>query len=324
VATLEDQACQLIANTGYEEISLTSLSSGDYPDLMPLIDALNRAFSGRRVSLSLPSLRIDSFAQNVAEGTSAVRKSGLTFAPEAGTQRLRDVVNKGVSEEDLLRSVSEAFDAGHSSVKLYFMIGLPTETDEDLLGIADLAAKVVDTYYAMPKEKRTQPPQVSISVSPFVPKPFTPFQWEAQATAQEIRRKQLLLKDALKTNKRIKLSTHDANLSVMEAVFARGDRRLAPVLLRAFELGARMDGWGEHFNFSIWEKAMKDAGLDIAFYANRERGESEAFPYDHIDCGVSKDYLKTERARAKAGVKTPDCRTGCTGCGMMERCGGQI
>ena len=318
---LAEQARELILNTGYEEISLTSLSSGDYPDLVPLMEDL-RELREKRVSLSLPSLRIDSFLRDYAEGTAGVRKSGLTFAPEAGTQRLRDIINKGVTEEDLLRSVGEAFQAGYSNVKLYFMLGLPKETDEDLLGIVDLAKKVVDLYYSMPKEKRAQPPQVSISVSPFIPKPFTPFQWEPQATPEELRRKQQLLRDALKHHKRIKLSSHDARLCTIEAVLARGDRNLSDVLYKVWQKGAHMEGWAEHFRYDLWIQALSECNRSVAFYASRQRSEEEILPWDHIDVGVGKRYLIQERDRAFEGLTTPDCRQGCTGCGLMDVCGG--
>ncbi len=319
---LTQQGKALIKNTGYEEISLTSLSSGDYPDLMPLIHNLNEAFKDQRVSLALPSLRIDSFIEDYAQGTSKVRRRGLTFAPEAGTQRLRDIINKGVTEEDLLRSASDAFMAGYSSMKLYFMLGLPQETDEDLLGIVDLAQKVIDIYYTMPKEKRMQPPQVTISVSPFIPKPFTPFQWEAQATREEIRRKQQLLLHAVKPHKRIKFNSHDAALCEIEAVFARGDRRLSKALYRAFELGARMDGWTECFDHDLWMRALDESDLSAAFYANRERDRGEVFPYAHIDVGVSDDYLWAEKMHAQNGITTEDCRQGCKSCGLMDICEG--
>ena len=317
---LAQQANTLIENTGYEEISLTSLSSGDYPDLVPLMESLGE-LREKRVSLSLPSLRIDSFLKDFAEGTSGVRKSGLTFAPEAGTQRLRDIINKGVTEEDLLRSVRDAFEAGYSNIKLYFMLGLPTETDEDIYGIVELAQKVVELYYTLPKEQRLKPPQISVSVSPFVPKPFTPFQWEAQATIEELRRKQKLLREAFKHHKRIKFSSHDARLCTIEAVLARGDRRLSDVLFRVFQLGARMDGWSDQFRYDLWIQAMEECGYTCEFYANRSRPDDEIFPWDHIDVGVSKRYLLEEKKRAYEGKTTPDCREGCTGCGLMEICG---
>ncbi|MBQ9988372.1 MAG: TIGR03960 family B12-binding radical SAM protein [Clostridia bacterium] len=323
VDTLKEQALEAVKDTGYEEISMTSLSSGDYPCLMELIGVLNGALKDKMVSLSLPSLRIDSFVKNYAEGIGEVRKSGLTFAPEAGTQRLRDAINKNVTEKDLLRTVSEAFEAGYSTIKLYFMLGLPTETDEDLLGIADLATKVISAYYKLPKEKRTQPPSVTVSVSPFVPKPFTPFQWEPQISREEIERRQNVIKQALRTQKRVRFQSHNAGVSHMEAIFARGDRRLADALEAAYRAGARMDGWYECFDYARWQDALASAGLDGAFYANRAREEGETFPYDHVDIGVSRNYLWHEREKAYAANTTKDCRQGCTGCGLMNVCGGK-
>ena len=321
--TLCRQACDIIRNTGYDEISLTSLSSGDYSELQPLIDRLSEAFDGKSVSLSLPSLRIDSYLKSFAEGTAKVRKGGLTFAPEAGTQRMRDIINKGVTEEDLLRSVTDAFAAGYTTIKLYFMIGLPYETDEDILGIADLAKKVVDAYYALPREMRTQPPSVTVSVSPFVPKPFTPFQWEGQNSREEIARKQQLLKERIRTMKRVRFSTHDARVSFLEAVFARGDRRLADAIERACALGAQLDGWDECFNLDIWLQAFQDTGIDPTFYANRERPVTETMPFAHMDTGISEAFLLREKERAQKQAVTPDCRKGCQGCGLMEICGVQ-
>lgn len=316
VETLVEQACKIIQSTGYDEISLTSLSSGDYSRLEELIDILVDKFKEKNVSLSLPSLRIDSYLQSYAEGTSSVRKGGLTFAPEAGTQRMRDIINKGVTEDDLITSVADAFQAGYSNVKLYFMIGLPGETDEDLDGIVDLAKKVVEQYYKLPKEKRHMAPSVTVSVSPFVPKPFTPFQWEAQDTLETIREKQEYLREKLKKQKRIKFITHNAQLSFMEAVFARGDRRLAKVIESAWRTGAKFDGWDEYFNFDIWTKAFSECGIEPAFYANRERSTDEILPYEHIDIGVTKKYLLSEREKAYSRILTPDCREGCRGCGI--------
>ena len=324
VDTLMQQAEEIIDCSGYDEISLTSLSSGDYPQLGELIHALSQRMNARRVSLSLPSLRIDSFEKDFAEGTTRVRKSGLTFAPEAGTQRLRDIINKGVTEEDLLRSAKDAFEAGYSSVKLYFMLGLPEETDEDLLGVVALAQKVVETYYELPKQMRLQPPSVTISVSPFVPKPFTPFQWEPQVEMEEIRRKQELIRNAVKRNKRIRFTSHDARVSFLEGVFARGDRRLADALEIAYRNGARLDGWSECFQYDVWMQAFQEAGLDPHFYAHRRRAESEIFPFEHIDVCISRAYLAAELARARAGKTTQDCRKGCTGCGLMDVCRRQV
>ncbi|MGI6725449.1 MAG: TIGR03960 family B12-binding radical SAM protein [Christensenellales bacterium] len=314
---LLDLAQALFEATGYEEISLSSLSTGDYSQLLPLIRGLNERFEGRRVSLSLPSLRIDGPLQEVLADSGKVKKSGLTLAPEAGTQRLRDVINKGVTEEDLLRSVREAFEAGWNSVKLYFMIGLPTETDEDLLGIAGLARKVVDCYYALPREKRARGLKVVVSASTFVPKPFTPFQWAAQDTLDEIRRKQGLLRGALNI-RGVTFNWHDPETSFLEACFARGGRELSRVLLRAYELGCRLDGWSEQFNYPAWLQAFSDAGVDPAFIACRARGRDERFPWDFVDIGVTRGYLWLENERALRGQTTPDCREGCGHCGLRR------
>jgi len=307
----------LFEATGYEEMSLSSLSTGDYSQLLGLIGSLNACFMDQRVSLSLPSLRIDNQLQEALVDTARVKKSGLTLAPEAGSQRLRDVINKGVTEEDLLRSVTEAFEQGWSSVKLYFMIGLPTETDEDLLGIADLARKVVACYYALPKEKRARGLKVVVSASTFVPKPFTPFQWAAQDSLDDIRRKQALLREALKI-RGVTFNWHDPQTSFLEACFARGDRRLAKVLLRAYALGCLLDGWSEHFNYQAWLEAFRDTGLDPAFYANRVRGKGELLPWELADIGVTRAFLWREHERALAGQVTPDCRLGCEGCGLRR------
>ena len=308
---------QLVQSTGYEEMSLSSLSTGDYSQLLELIRGLNERFKDQRVSLSLPSLRIDNQLQEALSDTAEVKKSGLTLAPEAGTQRLRDVINKGVTEADLLRTVTEAFESGYSNVKLYFMIGLPTETDEDLLGIADLARKVVGCYHNVPKGKRGKGLRVTVSASTFVPKPFTPFQWAAQDSLPEIRRKQSFLRNALSI-KGVTFNWHDPETSFLEACFARGDRRLAQVLHRAYELGCVLDGWNEHFNYDAWLQAFADCGLDPAFYANRERDRDELLPWDLTDIGVTRKYLWLENERAKRAETTPDCRDGCYGCGLAR------
>ncbi len=312
--TLLEQAKSLVSCTGYDEISLLSLSSGDYSDIHKLVPQILDTFSPQHVSVSLPSLRIDSLLKEDLERMQSVRKAGLTLAPEAGTQRLRDVINKGVTEDDLLRSVQDAFESGWSGVKLYFMIGLPTETDEDLLGIADLAKKVAQVFYALPKEKRGKGLRLSVSASSFVPKPWTPFQWEAQNTKEELIRKQQLLRNAFRGIRGAEFSYHAPDLSALEAVVARGDRRLAAVMLNAYENGARFDSWDEHFRLSIWENAFAECGVDPAYYANRERSTDEALPWDHLDMLVTKDYLKAEREKAYNGTTTKDCRNGCNGC----------
>ena len=312
--TLMRQSRELVACTGYDEISLMSLSSGDYSEIHRLVPQVLDEFESQRVSVSLPSLRIDSFLKEDLEKMQSIRKAGLTLAPEAGTQRLRDVINKGVTEEDLLRSVRDAFEAGWNGVKLYFMIGLPTETDEDLLGIADLARKVSQAFYAMPKEKRGKGLRLSVSASSFVPKPWTPFQWEPQAEKAEIIRKQQFLRGALKGIRGVEFAYHAPNLSVLEAVVARGDRRIADVLVAAYKNGARFDSWDEHFKLNAWDKAFESCGIDPAYYANRTRDKAEALPWAHLDMLVTQKYLASERDKAYAAVVTKDCRKGCNAC----------
>lgn len=307
----------MVKNTGYEELSLSSLSSGDYPCLAEVIRGLMDRFKEKRVSVSLPSMRLDSLVKQSLEETGEVKKSGLTLAPEAGTQRLRDVINKGVTEEDLKRAVTDAFQSGWSAVKLYFMIGLPTETDDDLKGIAELAKEVVSCYFAIPKQQRAPGLRVTCSASTFVPKPFTPFQWAGQDSLEEIYRKQALLREALRI-KGVNFNWHDAELSAMEACVARGDRRVGAVIYRAWQRGCKLDSWNEHFKFDQWLAAFQDEGLAPAFYACRERGYDELLPWAFIDIGVTQQYLKMENERAKAGKTTQDCRLGCTGCGLKR------
>ncbi|HOS18139.1 MAG TPA: TIGR03960 family B12-binding radical SAM protein [Clostridia bacterium] len=314
LGTLLEQARELVACTGYDEVSLFSLSTGDYSGIHELVPAVMDEFADKRVSVSLPSLRIDAYLKDDLARMRGVRKAGLTFAPEAGTQRLRDVINKGVDEDDLLRSVTDAFEAGWDGVKLYFMIGLPTETDEDILGIAELARKVSRRFYEIPKEKRGKGLRLSVSASSFVPKPFTPFQWESQDTKEELIRKQRLLRDALRGVRGVEFSYHAPDVSVLEAVFARGDRRLAAVLESAWKRGARFDSWDERFDKSAWDGAFAQTGVDPAFYANRPREADEKLPWEHIDMLVTADYLKKEREAAYRASKTGDCRQACKGC----------
>ena len=314
---LIDLAEKLQASTGYEEISLSSLSSGDYPCLAELIRELMRRMKDKRVSISLPSLRIDSVLKESLEETQQVKKSSLTFAPEAGTQRMRDVINKGVTEEDLLEKVRDAFEGGWSSVKLYFMDGLPTETTADLDGIADLARKVVAEYFNVPRDRRAKGLRVTVSASTFVPKPFTPFQWAAQDTIEQIQEKQEHLKKVLNI-KGVNFNWHEPHLSFLEACFARGDRRIGSVLEKAVELGCCLDGWNEAFRFDLWMKAFESCGLDPAFYANRGREKDEIMPWDHIDCGVTKSFLWSEKEKSERAETTRDCRQGCNGCGMQR------
>lgn len=319
--TLLKQAKQLIESTGYEEISISSLSTSDYTKLKELTDGLLEMTEEKKISLSLPSLRLDNFSMELMQKVQKVRKSGLTFAPEAGTQRLRDVINKGVTEEDLLHAAEIAFHGGYGGVKLYFMMGLPTETKEDLAGIARLAESVVETYFQVPKEKRNKNLKVTVSTSSFVPKPFTPFQWFPQNDVPELLEKQAYLKDEIKS-KRVNYNWHEAKLSVMEGVFARGDRRLGRVLREAQRLGAKFDGWHEFFDWDLWMKAFENVGIDPYFYNLRERSYEEILPWDHIDVGVKKEFLIAENERAKRAEVTPNCRQKCSGCGMSQAFGG--
>ena len=315
---LLELAEKLVRATGYDEISLMSLSSGDYSCLPDLAREMVKRYQEKRVKISLPSLRIDSYLTDTLKETQKVRKTALTLAPEAGSQRLRDVINKGVTEEDLIRSVKEAFENGWSAVKLYFMIGLPTETDEDVMGIADLAQKVRQCYFAVPKGQRAPGLRITVSASVFVPKPHTPFEWAAQFDRETIHRRQQMLRQALATMKGVDFKYHEMDVSFVEAAFARGDRRIGEVLLRAWQLGCRFDGWTEYFHMDLWMRAFAEAGLDPAFYANRERGEEEIFPWEHIDAGVTKEFLLREWHKALKAETTQDCRKGCVNCGIRR------
>ncbi len=314
---LKELAEKLVESTGYENISLSSLSSCDYSQLQFLISNLMEEFEEKKVGVSLPSLRLDSFSIDVLKEIEKVRKSGLTFAPEAGSQRLRNVINKGVDEEDLIKAVSYAFKEGWSRIKLYFMLGLPTETDEDVLGIKDIAYRVKDLFFNRPKEERKGNFQVTASASCFVPKAFTPFQWVAQDTIDEFKRKAYLVKDSIRDNK-VVFNYHDPELSYIEAVFARGDRRLSKLLIKAWEKGCKFDGWSEHFNYGIWMEAFEEGEIDGDFYALRQRETDEVFPWDFINPGVSKEYLIKEYKKAMTGETTKDCRLGCRGCGIQD------
>ena len=312
--TIIEQADSSLDCTGYDEISVFSLSSGDYSHIHELVPQILERYEHDRVSVSLPSLRIDSFLKDDLEHIQRIRKTGLTFAPEAGTQRLRDVINKGVSEDDLLRAVRDAFEAGWHGVKLYFMIGLPTETDEDVLGIAELARKVSQEFYSMPRELRGKGLRCTVSASTFVPKPFTPFQWEPQISVDEVLRRQALLRNALKGIRGVEFSCHFSETSRLEAAFARGDRRLCKVLVSAHRHGARFDSWDEHFNKPAWEEAFAENGLTVEGFANRSIGQDEALPWSVMDPIVSHEFLAEERKKAYSGQITRDCRKGCNGC----------
>ncbi len=318
---LKDLARKLVDNTGYNEISLVSLSSADYSCLAPLIHDMIDEFKEDRVSVSLPSLRIDSFCVDIAKELQAVRKSGLTFAPEAGSQKMRDVINKGVTENDLMNAVGAAFASGWSSVKLYFMLGLPFEDDSDVLAIAALAKKVQQKYFEVTGKRGCK---VTVSASSFVPKPYTAFQWFGQNSLEEIRRKQFLLKDALKV-KNISFQYHDGKTGIIEAVFARGDRKVGRALLAAWKRGARFDGWSDCFSYERWQEAIAEAGLEIDFYAARQRGEDEVFPWEHIRPAVSRNFLWSEWRKAQMQRLTHDCRRdSCTGCGVCQQLGVSI
>lgn len=312
---LKEIAGKIVENTGYENISLSSLSSCDYSELEFLIKDLVDEFEEKKVGVTLPSLRLDSFSIDILKELEKVRKSGLTFAPEAGSQRLRDVINKGVDEEDLIKAVSYAFKEGWSKIKLYFMIGLPTETDSDLIGIKELSYLVKELFFNRPKEEIRGSFKLTSSASCFVPKAFTPFQWIGQDSIEEFKRKIMLVKDSIKDRK-ITFNYHNPEVSYMEAIFARGDRRLSATLIRAFEKGCKFDGWGEHFKFETWLEALAETDIDGDFYALRKRELDEKLPWDFIDCGVSKKYLIKEYKRAIIGELTDDCRDNCNVCGI--------
>ena len=310
------QAVETMTDSGHNEITLSSLSTSDYRGLKELTDEMIPYCADHRISLSVPSLRADNFSRELMEKLQTVRKSGLTFAPEAGTQRLRDVINKNLTEEEILTTCTNAFAGGWNSVKLYFMLGLPTETDEDVLGIAELVYKVIQAWKANASNKK-RGLRVHVATAYFVPKPHTPFQWEQQITPQEYLRRCRLLKSHF-YSKSIEYDYHGPDLSRLEAVFARGDRRLGAVIEEAVKNGAKLDGWDEYFNYSIWFDALEKCGIDADFYTTRGYGEDEILPWDPIDVGVTKKFLLRERRRAYEATITPDCRHGCAGCGANK------
>ena len=311
------EACN---DSGYQEVTLSSLSTSDYPHLTELCDDLESFCSQRHVNLSLPSLRADNFSMSLMQRLAKGRKSGLTFAPEAGTQRLRDVINKNVTQEDLLASCRTAFAGGYNAVKLYFMLGLPTETDEDVLGIADLAARVMHAWRESASNKQ-RGVRITVSTSWFVPKPHTAFQWEPQISKEEYERRVKLLREAI-TTKTVTYNWHDSDTSFLEAVLARGDRRMCKVLETAWRKGAKLDAWEEYFSLDRWLEAFEECGLDPHFYANRRREKDEIMPWSMISSGVTEEYLWRELQRAREGVTTPDCRTRCNACGANHMVGG--
>ncbi len=319
--TLNDDAYSLCQSTGYEEISLSSLSTSDYSELEPLLDKVLSWSDDNKVSLSLPSLRIDNFSPELLEKIARVRKGGLTFAAEAGTQRLRDVINKNITEEEILNTCKTAFEGGYCSVKLYFMMGLPTETKEDLEGIALLAQKIVDLFYSLPNKPKGKGVNVTVSVSCFVPKPHTPFQFEAQDTMLQLKEKREFLASCIKT-KKISLKMHDATTSSLEGFFARGDRRTGEVIYKAWKKGCKFDSWAEHFKYDTWVQTIEECGLDSGFYANRIRAFDEIMPWDHIYHGVTKQFLIKENEKAHLAQTTAHCRKNCSNCGANKLLGG--
>ena len=322
---LKDYAYKMLKSTGHEEISLSSLSSSDYTYLEGLVNFLIDEFKGQGVNISLPSLRIDAFSLDVMSKVQDVKKSSLTFAPEAGSQRLRDVINKGLTEEVILQGANDAFHGGWNRVKLYFMLGLPTETKEDMEGIAELSEKVAEIYYEIPKEQRNGKVNVVASSSFFVPKPFTPFQWARMCTKEEFIERAYIVKDKfrqMKNQKSLKYNYHEADLTVLEGVLARGDRKTGALIEEAYKNGAIYDSWSEYFDNRIWMKAFETCGLSIDFYTTRERSLDEVFPWDFIDAGVSKEFLKREWLNAIDEKLTPNCRQRCSACGGMRFGGG--
>lgn len=322
---LKDYAYQMLKNTGHEEISLSSLSSSDYTELEGLVNFLIEEFKGKGVNISLPSLRIDAFSLDIMSKVQDIRKSSLTFAPEAGSQRLRDVINKGLTEEVILKGASDAFRGGWNRVKLYFMLGLPTETVEDIQGIAELSEKIAEEYYAIPKEERNGKVQIVASSSFFVPKPFTPFQWAKMCTKEEFLDRAYIVKNKFREMlnfKSLKYNWHEADLTVLEGLLARGDRKTSALIEEAYKQGALFESWSEWFDNSIWVQAFETCGIDPDFYTVRERSLDEIFPWDFIDVGVSKEFLKREWQQALDAAVTPNCRQRCSGCGANKYEGG--
>lgn len=325
VETLKESARVMLEKTGHEEISLSSLSSSDYSELKELVNYLIEETGPKAVNISLPSLRIDAFALDVMSKVQDVKKSSLTFAPEAGSQRLRNVINKGLTEEDILHGAGQAFEGGWNRVKLYFMLGLPTETEEDMKGIAHLAEKIAERYYEIPKEQRNGKVQISVSTSFFVPKPFTPFQWAPMFREEDFIEKAKIVKEEIRAQlnqKSIRYHWHEPDVTVLEGFLARGDRRCAQVIVKAYEKGALYDAWSENFRYDLWKEAFAETGVDIEFYTLRERNTEEILPWDFIDAGVSRKFLIREWERALAEEVTPNCRQQCSGCGVKKYKGG--
>jgi radical SAM family uncharacterized protein len=316
-STVKNQIDKSLMNTGYDEVSLVSLSTMDYEPCGDIVNYLIDKYEAKKVSVALPSLRMDGFSVDIAKKIQKVRKTGLTFAPEAGSERMRKVINKQITEDDIFKTSREVFEAGWGRLKLYFMMGLPYEEDEDIVQIIDLAHQVLDTYFEIAKEKRSKDISIAVSVSCFVPKPHTPFQWKAQNTIEKFLRKQTLLKQQ-RRNKKITLSMHTPELSFLEAVFALGDRRLSSVIVKAVENGCIFDGWDDVFTYHKWMDAFRIMGIDPEFYANREKSYEEILPWDFIDMGISKKFLIKENEKAERCETTPNCRAGCAGCGINK------
>ena len=316
---LMEQTREIAAGSGCDEMGLMSLSSADHGSIGTLVDGILDEYGGCGIGVSLPSLRVDAFSVGLADKVQKVRKSGLTLAPEAGSQRMRDAINKGLTEDEIINAVSAAFARGWTSIKLYFMIGLPGETDEDIIAITELAGKILATGRRVKPSDARKPLKITLGVATFVPKSHTPFQWCGQVEMVEARRKQALLLERIRPMRAVTLNYHDSETSILEAAFARGDRRLGKVLLSAWEKGCRADGWSEHFRWKLWQEAFTENNIDIKFFANRDFDMGEILPWDHISAGVNKEWLKVEYARSTEGVLTADCRSGeCSGCGVCQ------
>jgi len=322
IDTIEKETISLCETTGYDEVSLSSLSTSDYSEIEKLLERLTDYTDKESINLALPSMRIDRFSDELLKKIKSVRKSGLTFAPEAGTQRLRDVINKNITEENVLESCRIAFEGGYTAVKLYFMLGLPTETMEDMDGIKDLCDKIIDLYYTIPNRPKGRGIQISVSLSTFIPKPFTPFEFEPQPSEEEIDKRQKYLLDII-NSKKVNISWSRYNITLLEAVLARGDRRLSKAIYTAWKKGCKLDGWNEYYRFDLWKEAFKECGVDTAFYANRKREYDEIMPWNHMDVLVSRDFLIRENKLAHSETPTPNCREKCSGCGVNKCIGGK-
>ncbi len=321
VDTIEKETISICESTGYDEVSLSSLSTSDYSEIERLLGRLTEYTDGERINLALPSMRIDRFSEELLEKIKSVRKSGLTFAPEAGTQRLRDVINKNITEKNVLDSCRIAFEGGYTSVKLYFMLGLPTETLEDMDGIKDLCEKIIDLYYSIPNRPKGKSIQISVSLSTFIPKPFTPFEFEPQPTEDVIDERQKYILSIINSRK-VNISWSRFPITVLEAALARGDRRLSQVIYTAWKKGCKLDGWNEYYRYDLWKEAFEECGIDMSFYVNRRREYDEIMPWSHMDILVSREFLIRENKRAHEGVPTKNCREQCAGCGVNKCIGG--